>query len=105
MISVGMDINAEDRGGFTGLMLAMSYGSIEVVRILLGCKNIKIDTKDSLGRTALQWACLQNQVECIQLLLTHNTCTKNIVRMESITGETAEMMANRKGNHECARLV
>ena len=67
--------------------------------------NIKIDIKDSDGCTALHTACEYNEVECVQLFLTHNTCTKDIVRLKNKIGETAEMIADRKGYHECARLV
>merc|ERR1719232_1096829 len=105
MISGGVDINGKSSDGYTGLMRAMVRGNIEVVRILLGCNNIKIDTKNSVGSTALHEACIMNRVECVQLFLAHNTCTKDIVRMENNYGYTAEMLANFRGNHECARLV
>ena len=106
MISKGVDNNGEDSDGATGLMWAMRCGSTEVVRILLGSNNIKIDTKDSItGNTALHFACNNNRVECVELFLTHNTCTKDIVRMKSDGGYTAEMMARISGKLECARLI
>jgi len=106
MISEGVDINGLDSiHGVTGLMVSMMCGNKDVVRILLGCNSMKMDSKTSAGRTALHWACLYNQVESVQLFLTDDTCTKDIVRMESNAGNTAEKMANKWGNHGCARLI
>jgi len=107
MTSEGVNINGEDKYGVTGLQMAMLGGHTEVVRILLGCNEIKIDSKNRIGHTALYLACHTNKVECVQLFLAHNTCTKNIVRMvsEGNRGMTAEMVANKKGSHECARLI
>ena len=53
MISEGVDINCQDKLSRTGLMEAMSNGSNKVVRILLGCNNIKIDISNKNGWTAL----------------------------------------------------
>merc|ERR1719450_778219 len=78
---------------------------MEVVKILLGCDNIKLDIKDKFGRTALHAACQFNQVECVELFLTHTSCTKDIVRMEDNAGLTAEMWAIKEDNQLCARLV
>ena len=43
MISEDVDINGVDKDSHTGLMWAMMACSNRVVRILLGCNNIKID--------------------------------------------------------------
>ena len=97
MISEGVDINGMDsKYGVTGLMMAMMNGHTEVVRILLGSNNIKIDTKNRSGTssTALHLACYYNHVECVELFLAHNTCTKAIAMMEDSSGETAQMWAN-----------
>jgi len=108
MISEGVNINgAANKYGCSGLQVAMLLGRTEVVRMLLGCNEIRIDSKNGIGHTALYLACCTNKVECVQLFLAHNTCTKNIVRMvsEGNGGMTAEMVANKKGSHECARLI
>ena len=64
------------------------------------------------GMTALHAACQfnptwlkLNQVECVELFLTHTSCTKEIVRMEDDAGLTAEMWAIKEDNQLCARLV
>jgi len=106
MISEGVDINDLDSDGRTALMKTMGNGRTELVRILLGCNNIKIDTKDVItDRTALHFACYLNQVESVKLFLAHPSCSKDIVRMEDSLGTTAEMWANRQFNQECAKLV
>ena len=104
LISDGVDINAQ-QGGFTGLIMAMSVGNLEVVKILLGSKNIKIDLKNKNGWTALHFACLTNQVEGVKLFLAHPTCNKDIVRIGDEYGATAEMIADMRGNKECSKLV
>jgi len=105
MISEGVDINWRNENGATALMYAMWHGITEVVSILLGCADIKIDARNRCGETALHWACWRNSVEGVQLFLTHPTCTQYIVRMKNKCGDTAEMMAENRGNRECVRLV
>jgi len=106
MISEDVDINVVDRRyGNTGLMMAMRNDNTEVVRILLGCSNIKIDIKNRNGNTALHYACLHHQVESVKLFLDHPDCNKEIVKMENDEGMTAEMMVDEEVNQECVRLV
>jgi len=106
MISAGVDINRGDRKyGVTGLMGAMSKSCTEIIEILLDHEDVKIDTTDTINRTALHYACNLNNIKGVKLFLKHPSCTKDIVGMkDSVYGETAEMVAERQGN-ECARLV
>ena len=105
MISEGVDINGVDSYGYTGLMMAMYKGNTEVSRILLSCNNIKIDIKNNIGWTALHYACTNNRIESVKLFLEHPTCNKDIVRIEDNYGKTAELLADRKGNKECVKLI
>merc|ERR1712179_575653 len=75
------------------------------VKLLMGCRNIKIDLVNKNGWTALHFACLTNQVEGVKLFLAHPTCNKEIVRIGDEFGATAEMIADMRGNKECSRLV
>ena len=79
MISEGVNINGMDSDGHTGLIVAMGHDNTEVSRILLSCNNIKIDTKDKIGSTALHSACLNNHIESVKLFLEHPTCNKESV--------------------------
>ena len=105
MISEGVDINGEDICGMSGLISASIMGNSEVIRILLSCRNIKIDSKDVAGWTALHWACSLGKTESVKSFLEHPTCNKDIVEMKSESGYTAEKRAKKTGNQECVRLI
>jgi len=105
MITEEVNINAANNVEVTGLMQAMFRGNTEVSRILLGCKNIKIDIKDIYGNTALHNACIHNRIESVKLFLEHPTCNKDIVRIENNWGNTSEMIADKRGDKECAKLI
>merc|ERR1712129_532690 len=53
--------------------------------------------------------CLHNSVESVRLFLAHPSCTEKIVNMVSrsgdFAGQTAEMVARQRGNHDCAKLI
>merc|ERR1719369_1514596 len=58
------------------------------------------------GYTALHFACSVNKEEYVQMILTHPSCTKDIVNMKSLEfGETAETLAERLGHHGCVRMI
>merc|ERR1712098_523938 len=102
---LGVDINSVNWYGHTGLMLAMGHGSTQVVKILFDyCTNIELPITNDAGRTALDYACQRNKVEFVERFLSHHTCTMSMVMMRDVNGDTAEMIALRKGNHECVRL-
>merc|ERR1739842_283339 len=87
--------------GDTGLIFAMCDGNPVICRVLLGSNRFKLDTKEEDGMTALHAACEFNRIECVKLFLEHPTCNKDIVRMVDNSGETAELLADRKGNKAC----
>merc|ERR1719233_1637292 len=91
--------------GGTALHYACGLNRIESVKLFLGCKNIKIDMKSVDGGTALHYACGLNRKESVKLFLEHPTCNKDIVRIENKWGITAEMIADKRGNKECAKLI
>ena len=105
IISEGVDINGGNRHSETGLMRAMSHGHMKIVELLLSCEDIKIDIQNSIGLTALHWACNNNQVKSVKLYLDHPSCTKEIVEKMENNGMTAEMVAYENGFPDCVRLV
>merc|ERR1712179_274160 len=105
MISEGVNINGKDTWGYTGLMWAMIESNTEVSRILLSCNNIEIDIKNHDSGTALHHACYNNRIDSVELFLEHPTCNKEIVRIKTKGGNTAEMIADKRGNKECAKLI
>ena len=56
LLGAGADINKQNNGGWTPLMLAAYYGKIEVVRELLK-RGAKKEMKDKNGKTAYDLTC------------------------------------------------
>jgi len=105
MIAEGVDINARSNGR-TGLYEAMCHNNIEIMKILLACRDIQLGMPDSdLGWTGLHVACRMNNLDSVKLFLAHPACTKEVVNMESSDRVTAEMVAKNWGNHACAKAL
>jgi hypothetical protein len=64
----GADVNARDDKGFTALMLASSYGKIEVAKLLVG-KGADVNALNNWGSTALIGAVIYGHVEVASLLI------------------------------------
>jgi len=105
LLDEGVDINGGNYNGKTGLMGAMMMGSMEVVEILLARDDLILDTTDNSGKTALHYACIYNRVESLKLFLEHPGCRRDLVVLKTISGNTAEVLADKKGNNDCARLI
>jgi hypothetical protein len=106
MISAGVNINARNPNGWSGLYIAMATNNTEAVSVLLACSGIRLDVADIIsGMTSLHIACHHNYAECVRLLLTHPACTKQIVTMVDKEGETAEMTASTSGSHGCVIMI
>ena len=101
LIKEGVDINGVNNVGQTGLMMAMMFGNTEVAAALLAHVDIKLDTTDIYGSTALHWACLGDEVESVKLFLGHPDCTKEVVKMRDEDGEAAAKCYSR----ECGKLI
>jgi len=101
-----VDINGGHSGdGSTGLMMAMALNKLPIVRMLLDHPNILVGTTNNYNSTALHDACVHNNEECVRLFLAHQQCTPGIVNTVDSDGNTAEMVATRKGYHGCARII
>jgi len=101
-----VDINGRDSSdGWTGLMWAMLNNHLPIVRMLLNHPNILVGTTNIGNNTALHLACYGNREECVRLFLAHQQCTPGIVNTVDSDGNTAEMVATRKGYHGCARII
>ena len=46
MIAEDVDVNARDRRGVTGLVLAMRNNMVSTVRLLLACQTIRLDSTE-----------------------------------------------------------
>ena len=77
LLSEGIDVNLQNKNGYTVLMLASQYSngssSIETVKLLLSSKGISVNLQDKYGYTALMWASIfsgvSSSIETVKLLL------------------------------------
>jgi ankyrin repeat protein len=66
-----IDVNQQNKGGSTALIVACAEGHKEIVEMLLQDKNIDINRQDKDGKTALTKANARGNAEINQLLLQH----------------------------------
>ncbi|MBO4440447.1 MAG: ankyrin repeat domain-containing protein [Spirochaetaceae bacterium] len=69
LIELGADINATDANGQTPLMYTTFNNSVYSVKLLLGCKEIKLEEKDITGSTALLKAAAHRSYEVLDYLI------------------------------------
>ncbi|MFA6263492.1 MAG: ankyrin repeat domain-containing protein [Candidatus Babeliales bacterium] len=69
LIAQGSNINVQDEGGWTPLMLAVANGNIEIVNQLLRTGKADIDAKNSNGFDALLLANPSDHTDIIKLLI------------------------------------
>jgi ankyrin repeat protein len=68
-IGAGTDLNSkEDLSGSTPLMVATTFGQVEVARFLIS-EGAALDARNNSGGTALHVACFFSQPEIVELLL------------------------------------
>ena len=65
----GVDVNAMNEDGYTGLMLAISFNHNPVVAFLLETPNIDVNQKNGWGSFVLNDAAYNSNVEALKLLL------------------------------------
>ena len=97
------DIGVKDAKGRTALHLACICGNAKTVQILLEY-NACVVSVDNIGRNALCQVVtngLQNQVDIIQLLLSHGS---NINQVDN-NGDSALMLSIECGNEDVLRLL
>nr|WP_297917126.1 ankyrin repeat domain-containing protein [uncultured Allomuricauda sp.] len=70
----GVDVNHQDKEGYTPFMNASNYNSLEVVK-LLATKVTDIDLADNEGKTALARAVSRNSVDVVNFLLSKEANT------------------------------
>jgi ankyrin repeat protein len=68
LLDLGRDVNAQNRGGLTALMMAARVGQSETLRLLL-TRHAEVDLRDRSGQTALTWAAMSGHEDTAILLL------------------------------------
>ena len=95
------DINYQNEGGNTALMLASEGGHYHVVKLLLLNKDININIQDNNGWTALMTACCKGHHQVVELLLSNDPD----INIQDNDGWTALMNASRNGHHQVVELL
>ena len=117
-IEEGADLNVPFADGLTPLCRASALGERRMMKILLNSRadvdaatgrNTALPEKGSAvadhvadaGFAALHWACRENRVECVRLLIEANAT----VDVRATDDVTPFMLACRAGHYECAKLL
>jgi serine/threonine-protein phosphatase 6 regulatory ankyrin repeat subunit B len=101
LLNAGSDVNVADIYGLTPLMRAVSGQKLEVVRILLDEKTLRINAKDDQGETALHYAAASGSMEMSHMLLNRGA---NVVAKDS-AGRTPAKIAKVEGHPELAEFI
>ena len=96
-----LNINQQGHKNRTFLMVAASRGHKDNVSVLMGLGG-DIHLKDIDGNTALMYAAIFNQPECIELIIQDNLTCLNLNNKQ---GLTALMFACINGHAECVKIL
>lgn len=99
-IKAGMDINATDKNGYTGLMVALMNDNPDIVDLLIA-KGADINARSKAGYTALMFVSSKGNMAETELLIKKGAD----VNAQNSDGETALMLASLRGNFEVAKLL
>lgn len=75
----GININLQDRNGYTPLNLACFNGNTEAVSLLLGKPGVDVNVVDACGNTAMHQACRGGCLEDVQLMLGSSELDINVM--------------------------
>jgi len=89
----------------TGLMMAVYYDNVDIVKVILSTPNVDLGVTDNIGNTALHYSCSRKSVKSLQLLLQHPLCSPAVVGLKNKFGNTARMLAAKFKSENCDRLI
>ncbi|XP_018893585.2 photoreceptor ankyrin repeat protein isoform X3 [Gorilla gorilla gorilla] len=82
-----LDVNQQDKGGDTALMLAAQAGHVPLVSLLLNYYvGLDLECRDQRGLTALMKAAMRNRCECVATLLMAGA---DLTAVDPVRGKTA----------------
>ncbi len=102
LLAAGAGVNTTDEDGYTPLLMAVTNGHTECVRLLLTMPGIDVNQSDIFGRHPLLDAAASGHTECVRLLLSAPGI--NINKPDQ-WGLTPLSEATFNGNTECADLI
>jgi hypothetical protein len=102
LLEKGIDVNQQDKDGFTALMEASWKGHKEIVQMLMQDKRIEINKQDKNGWTALIMASENGHKEIVQMLLEDERIEIN---QQNEVGKTALMRASQNGHTEIVEML
>jgi hypothetical protein len=101
LFSMG-DVNMRaSQAGQTALMLAVSHGRVEMVRLLLDC-SAEVNAQDDDGSTALMCASEHGHADIVKMLLAHPDCDATLTDND---GSTALSIAMEAGHRDVGVLL
>ncbi|XP_018113745.1 KN motif and ankyrin repeat domain-containing protein 4 [Xenopus laevis] len=89
------------QGGQTSLMLAVSHGRLDMVKVLLNC-GADVNLKDEDGETALMMACQLGNMDIVKLLLAQPECDPEL---SDKVGNTALSIVLKSAHSEIAEFL
>ncbi|KAM5471326.1 hypothetical protein MauCBS54593_003666 [Microsporum audouinii] len=101
-IEDGIDPNTRGGKHSSALHIAVSYGHIEIVSLLLAQKKIKVDMSDAEGRTPLWLASSDGHLEIAKMLLSTGRVD---IRRKTITGRNLLWFAASEGRMDMVCLM
>jgi len=97
-----VNVNAQNKGGTTALMLAVRKGHKESVALLLAVDGADVNAQIQCGDTALTLAAWKNHKACVMLLLAVDSIAVNA---QNKNGDTPLIEAAGEGHTMCAEAL
>ena len=94
-----IDVNYQDRGGWTALGRAVMFSKFEVAKLLLEREDIDINLPTDRGETPLFWACNNGCLELVELLLKKDNIDPNVRQIDVGYTPLATVCLSRICNH------
>ena len=87
LVENGADILRFDRHGDAPIHIAckLTYGRLDILKVLVGCKNRDPNQQNAEGDTALHIVCRINALQCVQILISTPGINPEIVNHAGLT--------------------
>jgi len=93
ILAKGVDVNAQNAGGWSALMFMAGWGETDIVQVLLD-QGADVNAQSTSGRTALMAAADGGHTSVLQVLLNR----RSDANIKAVDGRTALMLTARSGD-------